>query len=72
MRDGGFAIELILAGEHICESGTQLGFDLRAKDVSPLQLAASARLTGDYSTAPRRRRPQKKRIVRYGHVKLPC
>jgi hypothetical protein len=59
-------------GERISESGAQTGFDLRAKDVSPLQLAASARLTGDYSTAPRRRRPQKKRIVRYGHVKLPC
>jgi hypothetical protein len=28
-------------GEHVCESGAQLGFELRAKDVSPLQLGAS-------------------------------
>jgi hypothetical protein len=40
-RDGGFAVELILARRVYLRIGAQLGFDLWEKDVSPLQVGAS-------------------------------
>jgi hypothetical protein len=61
----------VLQGEYLCKSGAPVGFELRAKDISPLQVGASTRLMGDYSTVPRRRRYLKGAAQVMGAAKEP-